>query len=311
LQTIATSITNAAIPGVSASVVPTTTNGTTTYQLQITNVNATNLQDSNRILDTLGVVGGTAKNVLQAGQDAHLSVDGYDVTSASNTVSGVINGVTLNLKGTNPTTAINLNITQDNSGLASQASTLVGDISTALSFINKQNTYDSSSSSSASNVLMGNASLFTMKGTIVNILLEDIPGNSTYTTAASIGIEFASDGSVSLDSDKFAAALSANPTEVLNAVKTLSTDLYNKINVYVDPTTGMITSMTNSINEQITNIKKQLTAVDANCAQQAEQLQKQYDTLEVLLAQSNQTRSFLTTMINSMTNSSNSSSTSF
>ena len=38
LQTIANNITNAAIPGVSASVVPTTSNGTTTYQLQIANV---------------------------------------------------------------------------------------------------------------------------------------------------------------------------------------------------------------------------------------------------------------------------------
>ena len=303
LQTIATSITNAAIPGVSASVVPTTTNGTTTYQLQITNVGAANLQDSNNVLDTLGIVGGTAKNVTQPGQNANLSVDGYPVTSASNTVTGVINGVTLNLTGTNPDTAINLNITQDNSGLSSQVSTLVGDISTALAFINNQNTVSSSSSgsSSTSNVLMGNASLFTMKNSMVNTLLENIPGNSTYTTAASIGINFASDGTVSLDSDTFAAALSANPTETLNAVKTLSTDLYNSLNVYVDPHTGTINSIETSINTQITNINTQLTAVDNNCAQQAQQLENEYNNLEVLLEQSSQTQNFITQMVNSMT----------
>jgi flagellar hook-associated protein 2 len=305
LQTIATSITNAAIPGVSASVVPTTTGGTTTYQLEITNVNATNLQDSNNVLNTLGIVGGTAMNVIQAGQDAHLTVDGYPVTSGSNTVTGVINGVTLSLTGTNPNTPINLNITPDNSGLSNEVSTLVGDISTALAFINSQNTPSSSSSSSSSsptsNVLMGNASLFDMKNTIVNTLLENIPGNSTYTTAASIGINFASDGSVSLDSDTFAAALSANPTEVQNAVQTLSTDLYNGLNVFVDPNTGTITSIENSINTQITNINTQLAAVDNNCAQQAQQLTNEYDNLEVLLEQSNQTQSFLTEMVDSMT----------
>ena len=53
---------------------------------------------------------------------------------------------------------------------------------------------------------------------------------------------------MSLDSDTFAAALSANPTEVQNAVQTLSTDLYKKLNVYVDPTTGTINSIENSIN---------------------------------------------------------------
>jgi flagellar hook-associated protein 2 len=315
LQTIANNITNAAIPGVTASVVPTTTNGTTTYQLEITNTAGSappSMKDQYSILDTLGIYGGTVKNVLQAGQNANLSVDGYNVTSASNTVTGVINGVTLNLTGTNPTTAINLNITADNSGLSSQVSTLVSDISTALSFINSQNTVNSSSSSSSStsNVLMGNASLFTMKNTIVNTLLENIPGNSTYTTAGSIGIDFGSNGTVSLDSDTFDAALSANPTEVQNAIQTLSTDLYKSLNVYVDPTTGTIQSIENSVNSQITNINTQLTAVDNNCAQEAQQLDDEYTNLEVLLEQSSQTQNFLTEMINTMTGTTSSSSSS-
>ena len=146
LQTIANNITSAAIPGVTASVVPTTTSGATTYQLQITNTAGSSppsMKDSNSILDTPGIYGGTVKNVLQAGQNANLSVDGYNVTSASNTVTGVINGVTLNLTGTNPTTAINLNITADNLWPSSQVSTLVTDINTALAFINSQNTVNS------------------------------------------------------------------------------------------------------------------------------------------------------------------------
>jgi len=313
LQTIANNITNAAIPGVTASVVPTTTNGTTTYQLQITNTAGSSppsMKDSNSILDTLGLYGGTVKNVLQAGQNANLSVDGYNVTSASNTVTGVINGVTLNLTGTNPTTAINLNITADNSGLSSQVSTLVSDISTALAFINSQNTVNSSSASATANVLMGNGNLFTMKNTIVNTLLENIPGNSTYTTAGSIGIDFASDGTVSLDSDTFDAALSANPTEVQNAVQTLSTDLYNSLNVYVDPTTGTINSIENSVNSQITNINTQLTAADNNCAQEAQQLDNEYTNLELLLEQSSQTQNFLTQMMDTMTGTTSSSSSS-
>jgi flagellar hook-associated protein 2 len=301
LQTIANNITNAAIPGVTASVVPTTTNGTTTYQLQITNTAGSSppsMKDSNSILDTLGLYGGTVKNVLQAGQNANLSVDGYNVTSASNTVTGVINGVTLNLTGTNPTTAINLNITADNSGLSSQVSTLVSDISTALAFINSQNTVNSSSASATANVLMGNGNLFTMKNTIVNTLLENIPGNSTYTTAGSIGIDFGNDGSVSLNSDTFDAALSANPTEVQNAIQTLSTDLYKSLNVYVDPTTGTVQSIENSVNSQITNIN----------AQEAQQLDDEYTNLQLLLEQSSQTQNFLTQMFDTMTGTTSSSS---
>jgi len=310
LETIASNINSAGITGVTASVVPTTANGTTTYQLQLTNISkASSLTDSNNVLDTLGIVGGTAKNTLQAGQDAQLSVDANTVNSATNTVSGVIPGVTLSLTGTNPNTAIDVNITQDNSGLDSQVNTLVGDISSALSYINSQNTVSSSSSSSSTaNVLMGNASLFTMKNTIVNTLLENISGNSTYTTAASIGINFQSDGTVTLDSDTFDGALSANPTEVVNAIKTLSSDLYNNLNVYVNPDTGTINSIETSTNSQINNINSQLTAVDNNCAQQAQQLENEYSALETLLEQSNETKTFLTDMESSATNSSSSSS---
>ena len=154
---------------------------------------------------------------------------------------------------------------------------------------------------------MGNASLFTMKNTIVNTLLENIKGNSTYTTAASIGINFQSDGTVTLDSDTFAGAMSANPTEVVNAVKTLSSDLYNNLNVYVNPNTGTINSIETSTNSQINNINTQLTAVDNNCAQQAQQLENEYSALETLLEQSNETKTFLTDMENSATNSSSSS----
>jgi flagellar hook-associated protein 2 len=52
LQTIAGNINAAGITGVTASVVPTTSNGTTTYQLQLTNVTAKSLTDSNNVLDT-------------------------------------------------------------------------------------------------------------------------------------------------------------------------------------------------------------------------------------------------------------------
>ena len=320
LQSIAASITAANIPGVGATVVPTTTNGATTYQLQITNTAGSSppsMQDQDSILDTLGILGGsptsgTGGNILQAGQNAQFSVDGYSETSPSNTVTGVINGVTLNLLGTTPAnTPINLNITPDNSGLESQVNTLVSDISSALAFIDSQNTVNSSSSSSAtSNVLMGNATLFAMKDTIVNTLLENIPGNSTYTSAGSIGINFASDGSVSLDSDTFDAALSANPTEVQNVVQTLSTDLYNNLNVYVDPNTGTLQSIEGSINSQITNINTQLTAVENNCAQAAQQLENEYTNLELLLEQSSQTQTFLTDMIGTMNGTSSNSSSS-
>jgi flagellar hook-associated protein 2 len=265
------------------------------------------------VLESLGLLSnGSPKNLLQGGQDAAFSVDGYSMTSSSNTVTGVIPGVTLTLTGTN-STAIELNITQDTSGLSTDASTLVSDLNSVLTYINSQNTYNSSSSStssSTSNVLMGNATLYGIKNSITGTLLGSIKGNSTYTTADSIGITFGKDGTLSLDSTTFSAALSANPTETVNAIQSLSTALYTNLNAYVDPTTGTLTSLQTSISDKITQDNTQLTQVEAQCAQQAQAITNESNNLEVVIEQANTTKTWLTDMVNAMTNTANSSSAS-
>ena len=261
------------------------------------------------VLESLGLLSnGSPKNLLQGGQDAAFSVDGYSMTSPSNTVTGVIPGVTLTLTGTN-STAIELNITQDTSGLSTDASTLVSDLNSVLTYINNQNTYNSSSSST-SNVLMGNPTLCGIKSSIADTLLGNIKGNSTYTTAASIGITFGTDGTLSLDSSTFSAALSANPTETINAIESLSKTLYTNLNAYVDPSTGILTSLQSSISDKITQDNTQLTQVEAQCAQQAQMITNEFNNLEVVIEQANTTKTWLTDMVNAMTNTPGSSSTS-
>ncbi len=206
-----------------------------------------------------------------------------------------------------------MNITQDTSGLSTDASTLVSDLNSVLTYINSQNTYNSSSSSSTSstsNVLMGNATLYGIKNSITTTLLGNIQGNSTYTTAASIGITFGTDGTLSFDSTTFAAALSANPTETVNAIQSLSTALYTNLNAYVDPSTGILTSLQTSISDKITDDNTQLTQVEAQCAQQAQVITNEFNNLEVIIEQANTTKTWLTDMVNAMTNTSNSSSSS-
>jgi len=157
---------------------------------------------------------------------------------------------------------------------------------------------------------MGNPTLYGIKNSINDTLLGNIQGNSTYTTAASIGITFGPDGTLSLDSDTFSAALSANPTETVNAIQSLSTALYTNLNAYVDPSTGILTSLQSSISDKITQDNTQLTQVEAQCAQQAQMITNEFNNLEVVIEQANTTKTWLTDMVNEMTNTSNSSSSS-
>jgi flagellar hook-associated protein 2 len=315
LSDIVTNI-NAADAGVNASLLNTSTGSCLTLQSNGAGSSTITLADGtgSTVLESLGLASnGEPTNLIQSGQNAEFSVDGYSMTSASNTVTGVIPGVTLTLTGTN-STAIDLNITQDTSGLSTNASTLVTDLNSILTSINSQNTYSasssSSSSSSTSNILMGNPTLYGIKNSITTTLLGNIEGNSTYTTADSVGITFGTGGVLSLDSDTFSAALSANPTEVTNVIQSLSTALYKNLNAYVDPTTGTLTSLQSSISSKITEDNTQLTQVEAQCAQQAQAITTEYNNLEVVIEQANTTKTWLTDQINALTNTSSSSSSS-
>ncbi len=302
LDSIAQSINDATIPGVTASVEESTENGSTVYSLKLTGVEATDLTDSSNMLETLGVLEGSWKNTpIRTGQDAAFSIDGNTITSSSNTVTGVISGVTLELTGTSAS-AITLTIEQNNDNLSGSVSTLVGYISDALSYVKDQNTYDAESTSTTANILMGNSTLLGIKRTITSILQTNIDGNSEYKTAASIGISLKSDGTVDFDTDTFAAALSDNPNEVLNAVKSLSDSLGTDLKVYVNPITGTLQTIEDSAQTRIDTIENKISDVEARYERKAEVLQKKYAALMTLLEQSSRTQNWLTQMVDSMTN---------
>jgi flagellar hook-associated protein 2 len=305
LQGIADKINAANITGVTASVEATTTNSVTTYALKMTNVESADLTDSNNVLQAMGVLGETAKNVLQTGQDAKLTVDGYEVTSSSNTVTGVIEGITLTLAGTNDAdSAMTLEIAADYSDLSDGVDSFVSLINNALEYISTQNTYDENSTDDTANILMGNSTLSRIKQTITSLSLTAIDGNSTYTTLKSLGISFGSDGTLSLDTDTFSAALSAKPTEVINAIKSFSTSMYDAMNVYVDPTTGTLTALQDSISTRIDSLQEQIDAVTERCDKQAEILSAKFSALETLISESSTTKDYLTQVVDSWSSSS-------
>ncbi len=300
LQSIAQRINGAGISGVTASVEGSSADG---YSLKLAGVgDAADVTDSNNMLETLGVLEGGWKNTpIRTGQDAAFNIDGNDITSSSNTVTGVISGVTLKLTGTSAS-AITLSIERNNDNLSTTVSTMVGYISDALSYVKAQNTYDAESTDTTANILMGNSTLLGIKRTITSIIHTTIDGNSEYTTAASIGISLESDGTVSFDTDTFAAALSDNPDEVLNAVKSLSSSLNTDLKIYVNPITGSIQSIEDSVQSRIDTLKDKISDVEDRYEQKAKVLQKKYSALMTLLEQSSRTQDWLTQMADAMTN---------
>ncbi len=285
--------------GVTASVESAAANGKTVYQLKLTNIAASDLTDQNNVLETLGLVTGGTKNSLQTGQDASLKIDGtFTVTSSSNTVTNVLDGVTLNLKGTNvgADKAIKLTISQDNSQVAQKVSGLVGNINSALSYIKDQSAYNSDSTKP----LFGDINLTLIKSNITDAIYTEIAGNSVYKRASDIGIAFQKDGTITLDTNTLTTALSTNSTEVVNVLRTVSDKLSDNLHLYIDPTSGSLTYMTKSIQESISGIDKKITELNERYDKERVVLENKFNALETLIAQSTLTKNWLTQQVNAM-----------
>jgi|GEM_PF-359793 len=278
--------------GTVASVVSVTDDDyVTTYKLKLTNMGLSDLTDQNNVLETLGILEGTRKNVITAGQDASLKIDGFSITSSSNAVTSAIEGVTLNLASTTAiATPIQVKILADNDTLIDKLTTYLGSISDILTAIKQQNTY----SATDSKALLGDVNLSSIKDSITDALFAETSSNTLYKTLSSAGITFASDGTISMDTDALKKALLNNRTDVVNLLKNFGTSLYDKMNVYVDPYTGTLKDITETIQNEITSLNTRLAEMDERFERQADLMRKRYNALESLISQSNTIKTFLT-----------------
>ncbi len=131
----------------------------------------------------------------QPGADAQLTVDGVSVTSASNTVSNVIQGVTFQLlSDANPNEQIQVEITNNNSDVESALNTVVTDYNKVMSDLNAQEGNDSSGNPEP---LFGNPTLATLQQSLQSALTFLQPANAVGSTST-IGTSDTLQGSISI-----------------------------------------------------------------------------------------------------------------
>ncbi len=142
--------------------------------------------------------------------DAALTVDGVIITSASNTLSNIIEDVTIDLVGTGTTETLTL--AKDTSAVGAAVQGFVDGYNALITATNAATAY---SEEGASGILIGDStvrSIVSQLRGILNTTVGDV--NTQYNSLASIGILTARDGTLEYDVSKLTAALSAKPEEV-------------------------------------------------------------------------------------------------
>lgn len=296
LSTIATAINQSSgNPGVQATIV----NGANGAQLLLTSTktgvangfSVSAGSGSSAGLSSLATTLNTAGS--NEASDASLSVDGIAVTSASNSVSGVLNGVTLNLTATGSTT---LTVSQDTSGVTGAISDFVNAYNSYISTVGTLSSYDQNSKQGG--VLLGDTTLMSVQRQVNSMLSGSVPGNSIGSLAA-LGIARNADGTLSADSGKLSSALQSNPGAVQDLFAGPN-GYATRLNSVLDGFTssnGVLATRTTSIQGQLSNLGQESTALNARMSVYEAQLRQQYTALDTLMSSLNNTSSYLTTSL--------------
>ena len=143
-------------------------------------------------------------------QDTRLTMNGIAVTSAGTTVDDVVQGVSMSLNSTGSTT---LTIGQDTSSVSTAINGFVKAYNDLNSTIAKLTAYDADSKSGG--VLQGDSAVRAIQTQLRRALSASVEGlNSNMTNLTQVGITFAQDGSLTVDSSKLSTAISSNFSDI-------------------------------------------------------------------------------------------------
>ena len=158
---------------------------------------------------------GAGRNLTQsaAAQDASFKLNGLTLASASNTVSGVLDGVTLNLTGTNVGSPTTVTVARDASATVASVQKFVSAYNDAAKTLKDLTAYDTSGK--ANGALQGEYAATGALSQLRSLLAGSVSALAgTYGSLSSIGVTFQRDGTLSLDQAKLATALSASDSGV-------------------------------------------------------------------------------------------------
>src|ERR1700729_990207 len=154
--------------------------------------------------------GNIAFQVGQTGKDASLTVDGVSVTSSSNTVSNAISGVTFQLLGSSAGTEVQVEITNDNTDIATAMNSFVTAYNAVIKDINTQEGNDSSGNAEP---LYGNPTLAMIQSQLTGSLFGGAASGSI-SNITQLGIGMNNDGTLALNADTLNSVLNSNFPDV-------------------------------------------------------------------------------------------------
>lgn len=219
------------------------------------------------------------------GANASLTVNGVSLSSASNTVTGAVPGLTLNLLNADPGTQIDLTVSPDISQASSSINQFVSDYNTLIQAVSAQY---ADTNGSGEGVLATDPTVRNLQTSLFQTV-DYTGGTGSISNLSSLGITVNKDGTLSVNSSTLNSALQNNFSDVQNffqgsALNGFANSLDQQLTSFIDPGDGAFTVDLSSMNTELTGYQTDITNFQNNIITPLQtQLQTEYSNAEIAL----------------------------
>jgi flagellar hook-associated protein 2 len=231
---------------------------------------------------------------LNAAQDASVVVEGFTVTSATNTIEGAIEGVTLNLLAAKPGTDVVLTVSKDLAATRDKVKKFVTEYNNVAAKVIELRKYDPTTKTAGA--LLGDALLRGIEsGLRRELSTASKAATVPYDTLAAIGVTTGADGKLKVDDTKLNAALDADFDSV-GKLFGATDGVAARIGTLVDEalkSDGTLSTRTKGLAASKVTLSKDRDALDARMAVVEARYKAQFIAMDSYLSQMQSTGTYL------------------
>ncbi len=246
---------------------------------------------------------GTLSETAAGGQvaaNAAFTINGIAGSGTSNTITGMIEGVTLNLA--RPTTApTTITVSKENSTkLTAALTSFITAYNSAAATMSGLGAYDPTTK--VAGALQGDRTLRMAQSQLRSQLFNPpVGGTSSYQRLSDIGVSIGKDGTLAVDSSKLDSAINADFTAVANLVAGVGA-AYRANIANIVGISGSISAAVSGANSQITSNHKSQERVTLKLTAIEARYRHQFASLDKVIAGMKGTSTYLTQQLESLSN---------
>ncbi len=231
----------------------------------------------------------------QAAANAQLTINGISVERSSNEISDLVDGLTFSLKSADPSKTVTVSSSKDFGGIKNKLESFVKSYNALIDTLKEQTAYNAATKEGGT--LLGDSTVSRIGLNLSRMIYETVDGiDSSVNSLSKLGIKVDESGHLSLDSEKLTNAMESHPEDVATFFTSdetgnegIAVRLDKMLDGYLKSSTGILSAKTDGLQKSIDKIEDQIERINDRLAKREENLRHQFDTLEDLLAQFQQT----------------------